>query len=218
MKTTLILFSVFTLTLSSFSFADDNGKTEDGVYVAKDVSLEKLNPQIEKYVQEVVMASYLNRIGEVTKNAVISQKINVVPQLVLLAIHEVGVEAFKSTSIKETLQETYRKALDIAHQQHREGVSAQQAEYTIRRTIEEELDPMEDTPIFRKIVEEVVRQAMIRQQQIAVQAAYQQALQQIAIRQKVMEEVIKQQLQQIYEEIAKQAVLEQQQGVYQSLY
>lgn len=214
---------IFTFTLM-FLF---HTSTVSGGPASDDFTYQEINPKIEKFVQDVTFATYINKISEVTRQVVTQQKIGVVPQFVQLAIHKLGYQAFQKTSIKDTVREAYSQGMDVAHDLYSQKKMTH-FEQTVKSTIEGEIETLVGTPLFKKLIEEVVRQAMIQQQRMAIQQAYvkqqmyQQAVQKmfqqaVFNQQKKVQHAVQQQYKQSVEDQYKYQ-MQQYEAAFQSSY
>jgi len=178
-----------------------------GDYRRRNVESRPMDPKINQYIQEYTYRAYIAKIGEVTKRIVIRQRIEVVPQIMQMAVYQVGLQAFNGSDIQKDLRDIYKIGIDVAQEQW--DARDSNLQQSVTKTIDEELDLLVDTPLFKRIIETVIEAAMTQQRAVIMQKAAQQYYQQVIMQQKIMEKAIELKFKEMYAQMIKAQQMQQ---------
>lgn len=163
----------------------------------------ELDPVVAEYVKQIVIHSYLGKISDVTKKIVQQQNINIMPQIAQGAIYQVGFEAYRNSSLGDTIIDAYQAGINVAEKA--QETRSFTVEVDIKKAIDAYIDPLVDDPIFRKLIEQVINQSLAQQQRIMAQANAQRMIEEMVVRQQIMQEALKQQFEAAYQKAYEQA-------------
>ena len=185
-----LLLAIFINLPSAFS--------QDAVYVSDSKSRQaeedsRINPIIQDFVQKVVTYTLIQMFGEVFDRTIHEQNIQLVPQIAYSAAQQATFEAIKQPALKEIILDTYNKGFDMAIEERDKQTPPAAIEQMVRRMARSELQRVYDLNEFRFLTEEILRQAIIQQQQIMLQYAYQSQIQKMVMEQEIMNRAIQKQ-------------------------
>lgn len=203
---------------------------DDGILVSGSTTSVKaearsyLNQRMNDYVQQVVIQSVLTKTGEVFNRVLSGQNIQIFPQVAYQAIEQAALQLFKQESTSQTLREAYTTASDKTMTLLDEDASASVIQQQVRSSVNEVIGPVFQGPLFKAIVEEVLKSAITQSQRIIAATLMQRQAQvaaiqkqrqmlQMALLQQVQKSMIMQQ-QQVAAQMNQRAA-QYQQGVQQ---
>ena len=166
------------------------------VDVAAPPTERKSNPLVEQYVNEAVIRMVVYTYGQIFEEAIKKQNLQIVPQIGYIAAQHAAVESLDEPNLKKIIRDAYDQGLDIAYSERDRGTQPAIIEQIVKETIKQELRRMIDLMEFRYITEQVLRQAMMKQQEIMIQQAYQQQIEKLMIEQQLMAQTMQKQYQQ----------------------
>lgn len=175
---------------------------------------------IEEYVKKSVINSVMDMTGKTIQRLIKSNNIGLFPVVASNAIQQATMEIFKQESTNNVVRDAYRITLDKALEQFDQNIPQESVQKNIRDSIDEVLRKIPDEPIYKRIIEETVKNAVTQQHKVMAMAAAQQQVQ-IAAMQKQYQMAQMAMMQQYQQEIIKRYAQEQayqQQQAVQSQY
>ena len=163
----------------------------------KSADVEHIRPTIERYVKDVITHSLLREVGQTIERILKQQNSGVVPQLAYVAVQEATLQTFQQKPTLEIVQDIFQQCKDKSLEQYGKGWAQAQIEDYIKNQVERSLKTILDEPVFRKIIEVVVEHAVLEQRKLITQSALEQALGEAVYRQRVLTEMIKQQVEKV---------------------
>ena len=197
----IFILTVFcTLLYPALSFCDESNANKR----------ERLRPNVEGFVKDLVINSLRKQVGEIIQRALQQGNIGIFPQIAYSAVQEATYQTLQQESTLKIVQDIYHENSNEALDKFVQGTDPNQIQDETKNKVERSLQPLVNNPVFQKVIELVLQNAMHQQQVITMQASRQQALQQLAIRQKVMEGMIQQRYQEAVARAYYQAAVQQQ--------
>ncbi len=172
---------------------------EAGIYVSSNKRWEKtdLRKAIEENVRQEVMQSYLHIVGEVMTRAMKKSDINVFPQIAYYAIQEAAYQGLKYASVEDILREAYNQCMDYAMDKISEGETGTLMQKELNSMMDRVIRPIVYQPVFQRIVEKAIEQAVLQHRAVVVQQIAQRQARLAVIQQRYM--AMQQAMAQLYE-------------------
>ncbi len=158
---------------------------------------DKVNKLMGDYIQQMVIQTVLSDTADVIKLLISRQKIELFPQIAYQAIEQVTLQLFQLEDTKKILRDSYddayEKTMDLMDQKKEPS----QIQIQVKSIIDGAVGSMLQKPIFRHIVQEVLKQAMIQNRKIVASQVMQRQAQLAMIQKQaeVMQKAIIQQYQ-----------------------
>ncbi len=147
---------------------------------------ERMNQAIEKFVQDMIQHYLVKTCGEVMQNAIQANKLSIFPDIAFQASQQAAVQMFSQQDMKDLLYGIFDENTNQAKDEINMGMPQNYIELGIKKRVEQDINLIVEDPVFRFVVEEMMKQAMVQQQKIMMMAAAQQQAQLMAIRQQQM--------------------------------
>jgi len=215
------LFVICALAIGVFSFDSwayeyDQGVLISGVGAAPRIGIEApqqsiskdVKSMIQEYVQQTIIAAVLNKIGDVMKRLIENNNLQIMPQVVYLAIQQAGVEIFDQKTMKDMIQAAYDDSVSMAIEKQEKGIAQNIIQNQVSTIVNAKMQEMEDHTVFRQIIEHYLEQALIQNKKIIIQTVAQKQAMLAAIAQQ--QKAIQMALQQKYLETVQQSMMQQQ--------
>jgi len=171
---------IFTATLLVFLLSS-NLLAYDGVLVSDQTLPQdqnrEVNEMIDKFVQQVVIQSVLSTTTDTMKWILQTQNIKIMPQITYQAIHQAALQIFKIEATKEFTQAAYEESFEEAKKMFEDGFPQRDIEAIVKSKVNASLVELNQDPVYKKIIEKIIEQALIKQQQMIAMTVMQRQAQ-----------------------------------------
>lgn len=171
----------------------------------------EIDASIREFVQHVVYASLLKTTSRIIEDAIKNNELSILPPVAFHAIQQTVLHAFKHETTKKTIQDVYEQGVDFGIRQVENGGEQTQIQNGIKTLVDRELNAVIESPIYRRILEEMLKHAYSETRRIMVMQVAQRKAQLMVIQQqqRAMQQAILRQYQQAIQQQVSQAVRQQ---------
>lgn len=155
---------------------------------------ERIYQAVESYVQQIIQHNLVKTCGELMRG------VNLMPDIAMQASQRAAMEVFKQEDLKSILIGIFDENSTQVKDEINMGMPQTYIELGVKKRIEKDIKLLLEDPVFRYIIEEMLKQAVVQQRQIIMMKVAEQQAQLLAIRQQQMilqQELMKQVMEQI---------------------
>ncbi len=194
-------------------FLSAPASANEGIYASGNTryTQQKVDSQAQKLIEQMVIATIIEKTGKIVTDFMKSQNINVFPQITYNAVQMIAMQVFKQEALKSFPQDAYKDAVDKFRELRDKGASPQQMQNQIRNVINGILDPLRDEYVYQEVIKLGVKEAMVQNRKIIVMAVAQQQAQLAAIQAQHI--YMQQMMQRYYQEAIQQAMAQRMQAI-----
>ncbi|MDP8212588.1 MAG: hypothetical protein P9X22_04760 [Candidatus Zapsychrus exili] len=172
----IFILIILTIIISSITFAQDSGVLMSGgpsagaLISAPKMQL-KINPinQRSNFVQDEVYFAFEEKVKEVLQKAITSQNIGLNPELASYALGQIVIQATRNEAILNIIAEAYQNCLNQYKQLKDKRVPLSVINKDIKAQADAIIHPIVNETIFRAIIEDTLKNVIVKQQQIMMQ-------------------------------------------------
>ncbi|VAW11801.1 hypothetical protein MNBD_BACTEROID05-893, partial [hydrothermal vent metagenome] len=155
-----------------------------GVYTSgarKKSQSSSITPQLEKYVQNVVIQSVIKTTSDVVERMVKQNNIQIFPAIVYQSIQQIAAQVFQQNGLRKRTQDAYDQGFERAQKLYKEGAPGDRIERELKGLVDSIIRPVVSDRIFQEVIKMSLKQAMGNQQRMVAMTVAQQQLQLAAI-------------------------------------
>ncbi len=146
----------------------------------------RMTQAVEEFTQKMIQYFLVKKCGEIIQDAIVRQNLQILPELAWQAAQQSAVQVFKQQDLKDILMGIFDENTKQAQEEIDLKMPQRYIELGIKKRVEQDIDMLIEDPLFRYVIEVMMKEAMIKQQEVVMMAVAQQQAQLMAIRQQQM--------------------------------